>query len=252
MTLYTILCNTLHGVLPVQRAALLLACLPLAGCLPNLSDTVGDAAGRATERAVDRAVYNAVDNAVTAALDEAARGVVGAFSDGAFGDVRFSEDFTLDIFSGSWTVTLSGEVNDVYRKAPTPPTEDGEISEIGIGVRGVNDDGAPFYGLNLVAEREGKTFGLVLLEVRDEGATESEVVQMVSLEVGGVTYAGEAVVTLTEDSSTRIVGGFRAPLLTREGEADTPGALAAEGSFDVPINPAGSLIFTAGPTQPDS
>lgn len=235
----------------MKRVALALACLPLAGCLPNLSETVGNAAERATERAGDRAVYNAVDNAVTAAIDEAARGVVGAFSDGAFGDVRFTEDFALDIFSGSWAVTLSGDVNDVYRKASTPPDEE-EFSEIGIGVRGVNDDGAPFYGLNLVAERDDETFALVLLEVRGEGATESEVVQMISLEVGGVTYAGEADVTLTEDSSTRIGGSFRAPVPMREGKADTMGTLSAEGSFDVPTNPAGSLIVAEEAAQPDS
>lgn len=238
----------------MKRVVLLLACLLLAGCLPSLSETVGDAAERATERAVDRTVYNAVDravdNAVTVAINEAARGVVGAFSDGAFGDVRFTEDFALDIFSGSWTVALSGAVKGVYQKAPASPDED--VGEIGLGVRIVNDDGTNFYGLNLIAEGEGETFALVLLEVRGEGETGDETVQMVSLEVGGVTYAGEAVVTLTEDASTRIVGSFRAPVLTRDGEADATGAVAAEGSFDVPINPAGSLIVTEGAAQPDS
>lgn len=234
----------------MRRVALALVCLPLAGCLPNLSETVGNAAERATERAVDRAVYNAVDNAVTVAIDEAARGVVGAFSDGAFGDVRFTEDFALDLFSGSWTVALSGAVNGVYQKAPASPDED--VGEIGLGVRIVDDDGTNFYGLNLIAEREGETFALVLLEVRGERETGGETVQMVSLEVGGVTYAGEAVVTLTEDASTRIVDSFRAPVLTRDGEADATGAVAAEGSFDVPINPAGSLIVTEGAAQPDS
>ena len=93
---------------------------------------------------------------------------------------------------------------------------------------------------------------LVLLEARGEGNAAGEVVQLVSLEVGGVTYAGEAEVTLTEDSSTRMVGSFRAPVLTREGDADTPGTLSAEGSFDVPTNPAGSLIVAEEVAQPDS
>ncbi len=234
-------------------------------CLTNarglLSWCVGDGRGhdiadRATRRAVNTAVETAVDTAVSTAVERAVNGVVYTFVDraltDALGNVRTTDAFTLDMFSGSWTVTLAGDANGVYQKTPTPPTGNEAFNEIGIGVRGVNSDGTPFYGLNLVAERKGETFVLVLLEAHGEGDTEDEVVQLVSLEVGGVTYAGEADVTLTEDSSTRIVGSFRAPVLTREGEADTTGALAAEGSFNVPINPAGSLIVTEGAAQPDS
>lgn len=67
-----------------------------------------------------------------------------------------------------------------------------------------------------------------------------------------MTYAGEAEVMLAEDSSTHMVSSFRAPVLMREGEADTTGTLSAEGSFDVPTNPAGSLIVAEGTAQPDS
>ncbi len=165
---------------------------------------------------------------------------------------RRCNHFRLDMFSGSWTVTLAGDANGVYQKTPTPPTGNEAFNEIGIGVRGVNDDGRPFYGLNLVAERKGETFVLVLLEAHGEGDTGGEVVQLVSLEVGGVTYAGEADVTLTEDSSTRIGGSFRAPVPMREGEADTMGTLSAEGSFDVPTNPAGSMIVAEEAAQPGS
>ncbi|MDQ3458040.1 MAG: hypothetical protein M3498_01850 [Deinococcota bacterium] len=218
-----------------QRAAtvILSLSLVLGACAPGIDGITGNIADRAVDRALSTAIDSAVDRIVNEAVNLVVATVVNRALDSVFDSIRFGPDFSLDIFSGSWTANVSGAVNRAYGKVPTAPEED--PADLGLALRGLTDDDLPFYGIYFVKAQDEPEFAMIYAEASEEG----EIVRTLVVEIEGVSYQGNASVALTSETATRLVGSLSAPLLTGE---DGAGTITVTASFDVPVNPAGSLI----------
>lgn len=223
----------------------------LAACTPSvdIGGVAADAASRAVERAVDRVVQRTVeqiaDRVFELVIEQAIDGIFGV---GADGEVVYGPDFALELYSGRYRATLEGDgavtgTFDVVAREPSDPDAD---ASLGVGLRGVDDEGEPFLTVTLLHAVEGQEFSVTFIEGRDG----EEVVRIagVSFADGDVVYTGEAELRLIEDSERRLVGSFSSDAMTSE---DAPGVMRVSADFDVPINPAGSLFIRRAEVDSD-
>lgn len=212
-------------------------------CSPTVD--VGGVANRAANRAVERVVDRAVDRAVQRIADRIfdliiAQAIDGLFGVGADGEVVYGPDFALELYTGSYRVTLAGDgpVTGEFAVQASEPADADDDTSLGVGLRGVDDEGEPFLTVTLLHAEEGREFSVTFVEGREDDVTARIV--GVGFEDGDVVYSGEAELQLIENSDRRIAGSFRADNLTSE---DAPGLMRVSADFDVPINPAGSLFI---------
>lgn len=224
-------------IAPAAAVALLAACSPTVD--------VGYVANRAANRAVERVVDRAVDRAVQQIADRIfdlviAQAIDGLFGVGADGEVVYGPDFALELYSGSYRVTLAGDgpVTGEFTVQASEPEDASDDTSLGVGLRGVDDEGEPFLTVTLLHAEAGQEFSVTFIEGQEDDVTARIV--GVGFENSDVVYSGEAELQLIENSERRIAGSFRADNLTSE---DAPGLMRVSADFDVPINPAGSLFI---------
>jgi len=247
--------------------------LSLSACTPGLSPDIGGAAERAASRAVETAVESAVDTLVQRTVDRIvnhlfdlvlASAIDGIFGANAFGvnsfgvnsTVEYGPDFALELYTGRYAVTLSGDtpLAGTYSFEGGEPGEDQETFDLGVGLRIQNDEGQEITNVNLIHTDEANGFILTLVEGRDESGTP---VWQAGLQFDDedVIYLGETTLEARESSSTRFAGSFSTELAVYE-EGATPAdgsravlrAVGVAATFDVPINPAGSLFVQQAQT----
>jgi len=233
--------RTAGSATPLLATLLLLAAL-LAACIPSPVNVID----RAIDRTVDRVVDDVAERIATQVADRLfERLFAGLFADvyGA-GRVRYGPDFDLDLFSGSYEATVSGAapVTGTFSGAPTADDTEPEDHNLAFGVRGVDEDGAEVVMVSLYqVEDDANPFAIVLFEAEDsvegEGGSYATVVFGEDEEQA---YEGTMTWTITGDTPTRLTGTFAATGLTTESGL---GPVEVAGSFDVPINVAGSLVF---------
>lgn len=238
-----------QGMLALSLALLLSA------CTPGLSPDIGGAAERAANRAVETAVESAVDTLVQRTVDRLVNQLfdtlIASAIDGVFGvngSVEYGPDFALELYTGRYDITLAGDESGSYSFSGGEPEEDTETFNVGVGLRLQNDEGQEITSVSLVYADEAEGFGLSLLEGQDESGAP---VWRVGLQFDDrdVTYLGEATVNMREVSGTRYAASFTADLLAYEAGVDPVNAtplnesVSVSATFDVPINPAGSLFF---------
>ncbi|MFO8150949.1 MAG: hypothetical protein R6T93_11705 [Trueperaceae bacterium] len=233
--------RTAGSLKPFVLTMLLLVGL-LAACIPSPVNIVD----RAIDRTVDRAIDDVAERIATRIVDRLFENLfAGLFADvyGA-GSVRYGPDFALDLFTGSYEATVSGEapVTGTFSGAPTADDSDPDEHNLSYGIRGVDEDGAEVVMVSLYQIEDAESeFAIVLFEAEDsaegEGGTFATVVFGDEEEQG---YQGEMTWTFTTDTPTRLAGTFAATGLTTEGGL---GPVDVAGTFDVPINRAGSLVF---------
>lgn len=214
----------------------------LAACIPSPVNIID----RAIDRSVDRAIDNVAERIATQIVDRLFENLfAGLFADvyGA-GRVRYGPDFGLDLFTGSYEATVSGAapVTGAFAGAPTEDDADPDETNLSFGIRGVDEDGAEVVMVSLYqVEDAANQFTIVLFEAEDsvegEGGTFATVVFGDDEEQG---YQGAMTWTITTDTPTRLAGSFAASGLTTEAGL---GPVDVAGTFDVPINRAGSLVF---------
>lgn len=226
---------------PFVLTMVLLAGL-LAACLPSPVNVID----RAIDRTVDRVVDDVAERIATRIADRLfERLFAGLFADvyGA-GRVRYGPDFDLDLASGSYEATVSGAapVTGTFRGLPTAEDTDPDEHNLSFGIRGVDEDGAEVVMVSLYqVEDAANEFAIVLFEADDsaqgEGGTYATVVFGDDEEEA---YQGPMTWTITSDTPTRLAGTFAAAGLVTEGGL---GPIDVAGTFDVPANRAGSLVF---------
>ena len=214
----------------------------LAACIPSPVNVID----RAIDRTVDRAIDDVAERIATRIADRLFETLfAGLFADvyGA-GRVRYGPDFDLDLFTGSYEATVSGTapVTGTFTGAPTTDDADPDEHNLSYGIRGVDEDGAEVVMVSLVqVEDDADAFTIVLFEAEDnaegEGGTFATVVFGDDEEQG---YQGAMTWTITTDTPTRLAGSFVATGLVTEAGL---GPVDVAGTFDVPINRAGSLVF---------
>lgn len=214
----------------------------LAACLPSPVSIID----RAIDRTVDRVVGDVTERIATRIADRLfERLFAGLFADvTGLGRVRYGPDFDLDLFSGSYEATVSGSapVTGTFSGAPVADDTDPDEHNLSFGVRGVDEEGAEVVMVSLYQVEDGANeFAVVLFEAEDsaqgEGGTFASVVFGDDEEQ---TYQGAMTWTITSDTPTRLAGTFAATGLVTEGGL---GPVDVSGTFDVPINLAGSLVF---------
>ncbi len=214
----------------------------LAACIPSPVNVID----RAIDRTVDRAIGTVAERIATQVVDRLFENLfTGLFADvfGA-GRVRYGPDFALDLFTGSYEATISGAapVSGTFRGAPTADATEPDEHNLSFGIRGVDEDGAEVVMVSLYQiEDAASDFAIVLFEAADsvegEGGTFATIVFGTDEEQA---YQGAMTWTFTTDTPTRLAGSFAAIGLTTEAGL---GPVDIKGTFDVPINPAGSLVF---------
>ncbi|MFU8888522.1 MAG: hypothetical protein ACNA8N_07990 [Trueperaceae bacterium] len=233
--------RTARSVKPFVLAMVLAAGL-LAACIPS-PVTIID---RAIDRTVDRAIDTVAERIATRIVDRLFENLfAGLFADvyGA-GRVRYGPDFGLDLFTGSYEATVSGAapVTGTFSGAPTADDTDPDEHNLSFGIRGVDEDGAEVVMVSLYQIEDATSeFAIVLFEAEDsaegEGGTFATIVFGSDEEQA---YEGTLAWTITSDTPTRLAGTFSATGLVTEAGL---GPVDVAGTFDVPINRAGSLIF---------
>jgi uncharacterized protein YrzB (UPF0473 family) len=233
--------RTTGSVKPFVLVMVLVAGL-LAACIPSPLNIVD----RAIDRTVDRAIDDVAERIATRIVDRLFENLfAGLFADvyGA-GRVRYGPDFGLDLFTGSYEATISGAapVTGTFSGAPTADDTDPDEHNLSFGIRGVDEDGAEVVMVSLYqVEDEANPFTIVLFEAEDNA--EGEGGAFASIVFGDdeeQTYQGALTWTITTDTPTRLAGSFSGTGLTTEAGL---GPVDVAGTFDVPINRAGSLIF---------
>jgi hypothetical protein len=214
----------------------------LAACIPSPVNIID----RAIDRSVDRAIDNVAERIATQIVDRLFENLfAGLFADvyGA-GRVRYGPDFGLDLFTGSYEATVSGAapVTGTFAGTPTADDADPDETNLSFGIRGVDEDGAEVVMVSLYqAEDAANAFTIVLFEAEDsvegEGGTFATVVFG---DDEDQAYQGPMTWMITTDTPTRLAGSFAAAGLVTEAGL---GPVDVAGSFDVPINRAGSLVF---------
>jgi len=230
-----------RSVKPFVLTLVLLAGL-LAACIPSPVNVID----RAIDRTVDRVVDDVAERIATRIVDRLFENLfAGLFADvyGA-GRVRYGPDFDLDLFTGSYEATISGAapITGTFMGVPTADDTDPDEHNLSYGIRGVDEDGAEVVMVSLYQiEDAASEFAIVLFEAEDsvegEGGTFATVVFGDDEEEA---YQGPMTWTITTDTPTRLVGSFAATGLVTEGGL---GPVDVAGTFDVPINVAGSLVF---------
>jgi len=230
-----------RSVKPFVLTLVLLAGL-LAACIPSPVNVID----RAIDRTVDRVVDDVAERIATRIVDRLFENLfAGLFADvyGA-GRVRYGPDFDLDLFTGSYEATISGAapITGTFMGVPTADDTDPDEHNLSYGIRGVDEDGAEVVMDSLYQiEDAASEFAIVLFEAEDsvegEGGTFATVVFGDDEEEA---YQGPMTWTITTDTPTRLVGSFAATGLVTEGGL---GPVDVAGTFDVPINVAGSLVF---------
>jgi len=233
--------RTAGSVKPFVLTMVLVAGL-LAACIPSPVRIVD----RAIDRTVDRAIDTVAERIATRIVDRLFENLfAGLFAEvyGA-GRVRYGPDFALDLFTGSYEATISGAapVTGTFRGAPTADDTDPDEHNLSYGIRGVDEDGAEVVMVSLYQIEDATSeFAIVLFEAEDsvegEGGTFATVVFGDDEEQ---VYQGEMTWTFTSDTPSRLAGSFAAKGLTTEAGL---GPVDVAGTFDVPINRAGSLVF---------
>lgn len=230
----------------VFRSMLLV--MVLSSCAPSLD--IGSIAQNAANQAVESAVESAVDSLIRRTVDRIVANVFDLFIasaiDSMFGvgaEVEYGDNFALDIYTGKYTIDISGDapLTGEFRFDGGEPTAGQEDFSLGVAIRGSNEEDKAFTTLALarVGDNDADSFTLTLVEGEDDLG--ERLVQVgIQFADSDIVYVGEASLSIDTLSNERFVGSFIAQNLTSEDDA---AVIAVSASFDVPINPVGSLFF---------
>ncbi len=226
----------------------ILLVMVLSSCVPSID--MGSIAQNAANQAVESAVESAIDSLIRRTVDRIVANVFDLFIasaiDSMFGvgaEVEYGDNFSLDIYTGKYNVDISGNapLTGEFRFDGGEPTAGQEDFSLGVAIRGTNEENKAFTTLALarVGENDDDSFTVTLVEGENEAG---ERVVQVGIQFGDsdIIYAGEASLSIDTLSNERFVGSFSAQNLTSEDDA---AIVTVSASFDVPINPLGSLFI---------
>ncbi len=239
-------------VIRTVLAALVVSGL-LVSCAPGTGSSMVDrAVNRAVDTAVDRTVDRVVDGVVNrlvgrlidTLIDRVFDSLVGA----AFGPatVQYGPDFMLDVTSGRFDISVSGSgpVRGSFSAEPFTPGQDSDLENVNMafGVRGQDQDGMTFAGVSLIeATSSPLPWNLSLAEADSPDGTAHIATFIVTGPDGEHDYwQGPFSWNLSVDSPSRLAGSFSASSLESE---TTSGTMSVQGTFDVNINAAGTLLI---------
>lgn len=216
--------------------------ISLSACTPAIGDVASRAASRAVERAVDTAISTLVRRTVDRIVNNIFDLVIASAIDRAFGigaEVEYTEDFALELYTGRYEVTISGDapVVGTFRYQGGEPA--GDELFLGAGLRTKADDGSELIALSLFYDEGGATpFVVTLIDAEDDQGVR-QLVAGLSINNNQISYTGQADLRVSQLSRERYAGSFTA-VLSRE---DTGESVQLSATFDVPINPPGSLLL---------
>lgn len=233
-------------LLGVVAAAVLAGCTPGVGPVPGAGPLGARVIDRAVDTAVDRAVDTVVGTVVNRLVSRAVDMILDRIFDRVFGEafgdgeLRFGEDFVLDVLDGRYQLVVEGDgpLSGVFRGEPSAAGADPETVNASFGLRGQDEDGVAFVAATLLHQETDPPFGFFLAATEEDGEEVVLAVLTIGREGAQETYEGLASWTLTTDAASRLAGSFEADELVSE---TGDGTVRVRGSFDLPINRAGSL-----------